>query len=125
MVRKLRVLYSEAIDHVMNRGDRWEPIFKDDEDRRRLLETLGQVCAQTGSVANGLKRLSFSTIAGTEICPVKMLSVETKLKFWTGLNDPSSAQATPLANRRRCCPPGHRQFMPSVFIRSLKFRENQ
>ncbi len=26
----------------MNRGDRREPIFKDDEDRRRFLETLGE-----------------------------------------------------------------------------------
>jgi len=32
----------------MNRGDRREPIFKDDQDRRRFLETLGQACAKTG-----------------------------------------------------------------------------
>jgi REP element-mobilizing transposase RayT len=32
----------------MNRGDRREPIFKDDEDRRRFLDTLGQACAKTG-----------------------------------------------------------------------------
>jgi len=37
-----------AIYHLMNRGDRREPIFKDDEDRRRFLETLGQACAKTG-----------------------------------------------------------------------------
>ena len=36
-----------AIYHVMNRGDRREPIFKDEEDRRRFLETLGQACAKT------------------------------------------------------------------------------
>ena len=33
---------SEAIYHLMNRGDRREPIFKDDADRARFLETLGQ-----------------------------------------------------------------------------------
>ena len=32
----------------MNRGDRREPIFKDDEDRRCFLETLGQCCGKTG-----------------------------------------------------------------------------
>src|SRR5947207_6211082 len=47
MARKLRVQYPGAIYHLMNRGDRREPIFKDDADRRRFLETLGEVCART------------------------------------------------------------------------------
>src|SRR6266516_379865 len=47
MARKLRVEYPGAIYHVMNRGDRREPIFRDDADRRRFLETLGEVCAKT------------------------------------------------------------------------------
>lgn len=48
MARKLRVEYPGAIYHVMNRGDRREEIFKDDKDRERFLETLGEVCARTG-----------------------------------------------------------------------------
>jgi REP element-mobilizing transposase RayT len=32
----------------MNRGDRREAIFKDDQDRERFLETLGEVCVKTG-----------------------------------------------------------------------------
>lgn len=48
MPRKLRVEYPGAIYHVMNRGDRREPIFEDDQDRRRFLETLGQTCEKTG-----------------------------------------------------------------------------
>ena len=48
MARKLRVEYPGAIYHVMNRGDRREPIFKDDADRQRFVETLGEVCAKTG-----------------------------------------------------------------------------
>ena len=48
MPRKLRVQYPGAIYHVMNRGDRREPIFKDDADRQRFLETLGEACAKTG-----------------------------------------------------------------------------
>ena len=48
MARKLRVQYPGALYHVMNRGDRREPIFKDDDDRWRFLETLGQACGKTG-----------------------------------------------------------------------------
>jgi REP element-mobilizing transposase RayT len=32
----------------VNRGDRREEIFKDDADRERFLETLGEVCVKTG-----------------------------------------------------------------------------
>jgi REP element-mobilizing transposase RayT len=48
MARKLRAQYPGAIYHVRNRGDRREPIFKDDEDRQRFLETLGEACGKTG-----------------------------------------------------------------------------
>src|SRR5262249_35229899 len=34
--------------HVMNRGDRREPIFKDNEDRQQFLQTVGEVCDKTG-----------------------------------------------------------------------------
>jgi putative transposase len=47
MARKLRVEYEGAIYHVMNRGDRREPIFTDDQDRLLFLETLGQACQKT------------------------------------------------------------------------------
>jgi REP element-mobilizing transposase RayT len=47
MARKLRVQYPGAIYHVMNRGDRREPIFKDDIDRERFIQTLGETCAKT------------------------------------------------------------------------------
>jgi len=36
MARKLRVQYPGAIYHVMNRGDRREAIFKDDQNRARF-----------------------------------------------------------------------------------------
>jgi REP element-mobilizing transposase RayT len=42
------VEYPGAIYHVMNRGDRREDIFKDDRDRERFLETLGEACVKTG-----------------------------------------------------------------------------
>src|SRR5437867_12849628 len=47
MARKLRVEYAGAIYHLINRGDRREPIFQDDGDRQRFLETLGEACAKT------------------------------------------------------------------------------
>jgi putative transposase len=48
MARKLRVEYPGAIYHVMNRGDRREHIFKDDEDRQGFLAALGEACDRTG-----------------------------------------------------------------------------
>ena len=48
MARKLRVEYPGAVYHVMNRGDRREAIFLDDEDRRRFIAALGEACDKTG-----------------------------------------------------------------------------
>ena len=48
MARKLRIQYPGAIYHVMNRGDRREAIFGDDEDRERLLQTLTEARRKTG-----------------------------------------------------------------------------
>lgn len=47
MARKLRVQYPGAIYHVMNRGDRREPIFLDDKDRLLFMKTLGEACEKT------------------------------------------------------------------------------
>jgi REP element-mobilizing transposase RayT len=47
MPRPLRLEFEGAIYHVMNRGDRREPIVRDDTDRQRFLETLGETCAKT------------------------------------------------------------------------------
>jgi len=47
VARKLRIQYEGAIYHVMNRGDRRQNIFRDDQDRERFLETLGEACAKT------------------------------------------------------------------------------
>ncbi len=48
VARKLRVQYPGALYHVMNRGDRREPIFRDDADHQSFLATLGEVCVKTG-----------------------------------------------------------------------------
>ena len=48
MARKVRVQYAGAIYHLMNRGDRREEIFTDDQDRQRFLETLAEACQKTG-----------------------------------------------------------------------------
>ena len=47
MARKLRIEYPGAIYHGMNRGDRREPIFREESDREMFLQTLGQACAKT------------------------------------------------------------------------------
>ena len=44
MARKLRIEYPGAVYHVMNRGDRREAVFKDDQDGEGFLKALAQVC---------------------------------------------------------------------------------
>jgi putative transposase len=48
VARKLRMEFTGAVYHVMNRGDRREEIFQDDADRELFLATLGESCAKTG-----------------------------------------------------------------------------
>jgi hypothetical protein len=40
MAQRLRIQYPAAMCHVMNRGDQREAIFRDGEDRERLLVAL-------------------------------------------------------------------------------------
>lgn len=48
MARKARVEFEGALYHVLERGDRREAIVRDEEDRKRFLETLGAACTRTG-----------------------------------------------------------------------------
>ncbi len=67
MPRKLRMEYPGAIYHVMNRGDHREEIFRDDEDRKRILSTLGEACQTTQWQvhAYGLMRNHFHLVLET------------------------------------------------------------
>ncbi len=58
MARKLRVEYPGAVYHVMNRGDRREPIFRDDKDRRCVPGNLGRGCEKTGWQVHALCLMS-------------------------------------------------------------------
>lgn len=46
--RPLRIEYPGASYHVTARGNQGRAIFKDDRDRQRFLETLGEACEKTG-----------------------------------------------------------------------------
>ncbi len=48
MARKVRVEFAGAVYHVMDRGDRLEDIFFNDEDRLLFLKTLGETCGRAG-----------------------------------------------------------------------------
>jgi REP element-mobilizing transposase RayT len=48
MARKARVQFEGAVYHVMDRGDRRETIFRDDDDRKRFMVTFAEVCERTG-----------------------------------------------------------------------------
>ena len=46
MARKLRMEYPGAVYHVMNRGERRDAIFKDDQDRQTFLSTLAKAAGK-------------------------------------------------------------------------------
>ena len=48
MARTLRIEYAGAVYHLLARGNQGQAVFRDDRDRRRFLETLGEACAKTG-----------------------------------------------------------------------------
>ena len=48
MARPLRVEYPGAMYHVMARGNQGRAIYRDDRDRKRFIETLGEACGKTG-----------------------------------------------------------------------------
>jgi outer membrane protein assembly factor BamB len=48
MARRVRVEYSGAVYHLLNRGNRCETIFRNEEDWQRFIATLGEVCGKTG-----------------------------------------------------------------------------
>ncbi len=48
MPRSIRIEYPSAFYHVMARGNRRAEIFRDDEDRRFFLKTLGEACGMMG-----------------------------------------------------------------------------
>lgn len=48
MARSVRIEFPGAFYHVMARGNCRQAIFRDDEDRRRFLQTVGEACLRTG-----------------------------------------------------------------------------
>ncbi len=77
MARKLRVEYPGAVYHVMNRGDRREPIFRDDEDRQQFISTLGQTCGKTGWAVQALCLMPNSFSSGGKVTMAVRLRAET------------------------------------------------
>jgi hypothetical protein len=50
VTRKLRVEYPGAVYHILNRGDRREPIFRIHRNRVLFLNTLTEACRKTSGV---------------------------------------------------------------------------
>jgi hypothetical protein len=88
MARKLRVQYPGAIYHVMNRGDRREAIFNDDNDRRLFLSTLGEACEKTRlagarllSASGCSQRSDFATCSyPLHACDIGLTGISTPLR---------------------------------------------
>ena len=61
MPRQLRIQYEGATYHLINRGDRREPIFKTDFHRLNFVHTFGETCSarlRMGSWSHGSNLLS-------------------------------------------------------------------
>ena len=86
MARKLRIEYPGAIYHVRNRGDRCEPIFEDDVDRQRSLETLGQACDKAAWQIHAFCLMGnhFHLVVETPL--PKRISQRLEMGAWTHLN---------------------------------------
>jgi len=48
MARRPRIEFAGAFYHVTSRGDHGEAVYQDDEDRKRFLTCIGEVCGRTG-----------------------------------------------------------------------------
>jgi putative transposase len=48
MARSIRIELAGGCCHLMARGNRRNPIYLDDDDRRFFLKTLAQTCEKTG-----------------------------------------------------------------------------
>ena len=81
MARKCRLQYPGAINHVMSRGDRQEPIFDDDVDRERFLETLaggGNAPGQSGGGNAVVSEHLHRTVPPAIRAPVRSGGVEMR-----------------------------------------------
>ena len=75
MARKLRIEYAGAIYHVLNRGDRREPIFWDTRDRHMFL-------ALEGAKRFGLRRrLTRQVLAKAETKRSRRFAMATRLEL--------------------------------------------
>ena len=62
MARPLRIEYSGAAYHLMARGNHGLAIYRDNRDRVRFLETLGEACEKTGWRVHAYEQVSVLTI---------------------------------------------------------------
>ncbi len=73
MAGKLRVEYGGAIYHVLNRGDRREPIFQPDRNRALFRDALAKTCQTTGWQVHALYLMPnhfHKRLRGTCLCKV-------------------------------------------------------
>jgi REP element-mobilizing transposase RayT len=58
MARKVRVEYSSAVYHFMNRGDGCEPSFRDEADRQGFVATWAEACGRTGWLVHACEQMA-------------------------------------------------------------------
>lgn len=78
MARPLRLEFAGALYHLTSRGNRREPIFESDDDRRGFLSVLDDVCETQGHFV-----LPADTWMRDYYEPMELILAE-KIKLWEG-----------------------------------------
>lgn len=81
MPRALRIEYPGAIYHITNRGDRREPIFRDDLDHKKFLTTLAEACTKTDWQVHAYCLMNFELYA-TNQCTVRAKKTDWRWGRW-------------------------------------------
>jgi len=91
MSRKLSIEYPGALDHVMNRGDQREDMFRDEQDRQRFRATLGDACGKTEREVHAYCLVTTMSL--------KWIAARLQMGTWTYvsnlLNEPPETQPQP------------------------------
>jgi REP element-mobilizing transposase RayT len=89
MARPIRVEFPGAVYHVMARGNERREVFRDDQDRKRFLETLAETVRQFGLRLHAycLMPNHYHLVLGTpqEKGSVRLLSHRQRLVMKSGL----------------------------------------
>jgi hypothetical protein len=131
MARNVRVQYTGAIYHVMNRGDHSEAVFRDRQDSDLFLTTLGKASAITDWQVHSycLMSKAQSWLAGNSINKNLLQLIRLRPVVKVGLVDDRKAsevsESSPDKRSGTTAPTSKATFAVSPASKSTDFKANQ